>query len=114
MRTLLAVAALLLCGVSHAATLYLTEFKPGSPVTYQAANTPPLAQQVVAVAGASAQSAAFQWNTGLIRVVCDVICDVLVGGTNPVATTSMMRLSVGVPEYFQVTPGDKLAVIAGS
>lgn len=114
MRNLFALAALLLCGVSHAATLYLTELKPGSPVTYQAASMPPLAQQTVAVAGASAQSAAFQWNTALIRVVCDVICDVLVGGTNPVATTSMMRMSAGVPEYFQVMPGDKLAVIAGT
>lgn len=114
MRFLLALTLLAVSGVSHAATLYLTEFKDLPPVTYQAAPMPANASQTVAIAGASAQSAAFQWNTILVRVHCDIICNVVVGGTNPTATTSSMRMAAGQTEYFMVKGSDKLAVIAGT
>lgn len=114
MRILLALLALVACNVASAATLYLTEFKERPPVTYQAAYAPPTAEQTVAVGGGSLQSAAFQWNTALIRIQCDVICNVRIGGTNPTATTSSMRMEAGQTEYFTVAPGDKVAVIAGT
>lgn len=111
MRTLFAALALLACGLANAATLYVTEFKERPPVTYQAAWTPAVANQTVAIGGASTQSAAFQWNTALIRVHADIACHVVIGGANPVATASSMRMIAGQTEYFLVVPGDLLAVI---
>lgn len=114
MRALLALALLAFAGISHASTLYVTEFKESPPVTYQAAPMPANANQAITISGASAQSAAFQWNTVLVRVHCDVICNVNIGGTNPTATTTNMRMAAGQTEYFQVKGSDKLAVIAGT
>lgn len=116
MKSLLFVAALLLCGPSFAATLYVTEFAAAPPVSvyYQAARAPALANQTVAVGGGSLQSAAFGVTTGLVRVHCDIICNVNVGGTNPTATVTSMRLAAGQTEYFVVQAGDKVAVIAGT
>jgi hypothetical protein len=110
-RTLFAAFALLVCGLANAATLYVTEFKERPPVTYQAAWTPSVADQAITITGASAQSAAFQYNTALIRVHADVACHVVIGGTNPVATASSMRMLAGQTEYFLVQPGQLLAVI---
>ncbi len=114
MRILFALALLALASVSNAATLYLTEFKDSPPVTYQAAPMPANVNQTVAIGGGSLQSSAFAWNTILIRVHCDVICNVNIGGVSPTATTSSMRMAAGQTEYFQVKAGDKLAVIAGT
>lgn len=114
MRALLALALLAFVGVADAATLYLTEFKDSPPVTYQAAPMPANADQTVAITAGSVQSSAFAWNTILVRVHCDVICNVTIGGTNPTATTSSMRMAAGQTEYFQVKGSDKLAVIAGT
>jgi hypothetical protein len=94
-------------------TLYITEFSgpPAVSVYYQAANAPAVANQTVAIAGASAQSAVFSSTTKLVRIHTDVACMVNVGGTNPTATTSNMRLAAGQTEYFVVVPGQRLAVI---
>lgn len=113
MRILAALALLALSGVADAATLYLTEFKDSPPVTYQAAPMPANVQQTVAVGGGSLQSSAFAWNTILIRVQCDVVCNIVVG-SNPTATTTSLRLIAGQTEYFQVKASDKIAVIAGT
>lgn len=117
-RRLLAVAVVLLLaaffgGRASADTLYVTEFAgpPAVSVYFQAANTPALTEQTVAIAGASAQSAVFGGSTKLVRVHTDVACHVVVGGSNPTATTSSMRLGAGQTEYFVVTPGQRLAVI---
>jgi hypothetical protein len=40
-----------------------------------------------------------------------VACHVEVGGLNPVATPTSMRMVAGQTEYFVVTPGERLAVI---
>lgn len=114
-RKILAVAALFTCGVCDAATLYVTEF-PGAPPTsvyYQAAKVPALAQQTVGISGVQAQSNPFTSTTGLVRIHCDVICNVNFG-INPGVTTGMMRLAAGQTEYFVVNAGDKVAVIAGT
>lgn len=72
---------------------------------------PSVTVQNVAIAGASAQSAAFNANTNIIRINTDAICAVLVG-SSPTALTSSTRLVVGQTEYFGVKAGDKIAVIA--
>lgn len=116
MRFIAAVALSLFALPALAATLYVTEFTgapPGS-VYYQAAKAPAVANQTVAVGGGSLQSAAFGATTGLVRIHCDIICNVNIGSTNPTATTSSMRLAAGQTEYFVVLPGDKVAVIAGT
>lgn len=113
MRTLIFSFLALLAGAANADTLYVTEFVsvPAVSVYYQAANTPALANQTVAISGTSARSAAFNVSTGLIRIHPDVACMVLVGGTAPTAAVTSMRMAADSTEYFVVKPGDKVAVI---
>lgn len=107
------------------ATLYITEFQalgqaglptngfgPNGPT--QAAQQPPVADQTpVSITGASAQSAAFNAATTLVRIHTDSICSILFG-TNPTATTANARMVAGQTEYFGVLPGMKVAVIANT
>jgi hypothetical protein len=120
-RALLALVVVLLLGVffagrASAATLFVTEFAgpPSVSVYYQAANAPALVEQTVAIGGASVQSAVFGSSTKLVRVHADVACSVVVGGTNPTATATSMRLAAGQTEYFVVIPGQRLAVIVAA
>lgn len=107
--------ALLLCTLpTFAATVYVEEFGQYIPFYWQAAQTPGLVAQTVAIGGSSAQSSAFNARTVLIRVHTDAICSIEIGGTNPTATTSSMRFIAGQTEYFLVRPGDKLAVITNN
>lgn len=114
MKLLITLAALFVAGVANASTVYITEFTSAPPtvVLYQAAKMPAVADQTVSVGVSSTQSAAFNASTGLIRVAVDVACHVVIGGTNPTATATSMRMIAGATEYFVVKPGDKLAVIA--
>lgn len=114
MRTLLSIALLLLALPVFADTLYITEFPNNQTVTYQAVKTPPTASQKITITGASAQSAAFNSATVIIRVHADAPCSVQIGGTNPTATTTSARFAAGQTEYFLVSPGDKLAVITNT
>jgi hypothetical protein len=112
--------AVLLCmcvaAPALADTLFVTEFNgaPPTSVYYQAAKAPQLANSAITiVANTSVQSAAF--TGGLIRLLCQTsettsVCNVQIGGTNPTATGSSMRMLPGQIEYFVVVPGDKLAV----
>lgn len=114
MRIVAALTLFLALGAARADTLYITEYEGASPVTYQAALAPPLASSTVAVSASSAQSVAFNGRTKLVRLHCDVVCNVQVGGTSPTATASSARLAAGQTEYFAVAPGDRVAVIAGT
>lgn len=67
--------------------------------------------QQINVTASSQQSAAFQANTGLIRIKTDMACRIAVG-TNPTADGTSLLLAAGDTEYFGVTPGHKLAVIS--
>lgn len=100
------------------AKLYIAEFNRSDADVRshaQVAACPPLIEQTpVAIGGASAQSAAFGDQTNLIRLHADAICSVKVGGTNPTATASTMRLAADQTEYFAVKPGDKVAVISNT
>lgn len=68
-------------------------------------------QTVITTSGSSQQSAAFGAQTRQVRV-CAIsnACYVSIGG-NPTATANSVLLPVGRPEYFTVTPGQKLATL---
>ena len=70
----------------------------------------PGTSQTVAYTGTAAQSSAFQLTTTLIRVIASTDC-YLRFGSNPTATTSDMLLLANIPEYFGVTPGEKVSAI---
>ena len=102
------------------ATLYIAEFlgvaAVGTPVTLgpadaQIGGTPPQAEQTVSIGGASVPSAAFGSRTRMVRIHTDAICSIA-WGQSPVATTVNMRLAANQTEFFGVTPGFKVAVIA--
>lgn len=114
MRRLL-LAILALPSLSFATTVYIEEYSYPTPVTvyYQAASTPGVAKQTVAITASSVQSAAFSSVTRLIRVQADSICSIEIG-TSPTATATSARLTAGQTEYFIVNPGDKLAVIVNN
>lgn len=76
---------------------------------------PPTAEQTVAIAGASAASAAFANNTNLVRLSTDAICSVEFG-TAPVSTAAKARMAANQTEYFAVPLGAvyKVAVITNT
>lgn len=67
--------------------------------------------QSIPIAGVSAQSAAFGAATRIIRIVPDVNCAIAVG-PNPTAVATGTLIPASFVEYFAVSPGDKIAVIA--
>lgn len=98
------------------ATLYITEYANSlQEGGIQIAMEPMNADQTVAIAGASAASAAFQNNTRIVRLETDSICSVKFG-TAPVVTTSNRRMQAGDVEYFGVPIGAayKVAVISNT
>ncbi len=67
--------------------------------------------QVVSVTSTSAtHTTAFQTGTNVVRVQGTVNMHIKFGNS-PTATTSEMKLAPGLPEYFVVTPGQKVAAI---
>jgi hypothetical protein len=109
---LLALTACFASLQASAASCYITEV-PFTSIYYQAVPLPPIAQQKIAVTASSAQSAAFNRITYIIRVNCDVTVSIEVG-TSPVATPSKLRMPADTIEYFVVQPGDKIAFITNT
>ena len=99
------------------AKLYITELASiganDNAAALPIAALPSIADQVVAISGASAQSAAFNASTKFIRVVSDTPANIKVG-VNPTATVNTLYLAAGVPEYFGVQGLAKVAVIQGT
>lgn len=95
------------------ATLYITEFarqgRDAAGYTMVVADEPAIANQTVAIGGASAQSSAFAANTAFVRVCADAVCSIEFG-SNPTATTSTRRLPANVVEYFSVPIGGSFKV----
>ena len=96
-------------------TLIITEFgglqaSPFAP-GMSAAVLPALTRQAVAIGATSVASAAMGANTQLVRIQSDANCSFIAGAT-PVATINHEPLAANAAEYFQVTPGLKIAVIA--
>jgi len=79
----------------------------------QAGAEPAVTDQTVAISGSSAQSAAFNAKTYLVRIHTDSICSILFGA-NPTAAATNARLAANQTEYFIVQPGQKVAVISNS
>lgn len=77
------------------------------------ASMPPVATQVVAIGGSSAQSAAFNAKTKMVCLHADAICSVEFGDS-PTATANSRRLAANSTEYFEVFPGQKVAVITNT
>jgi len=71
---------------------------------------PATASSKISIGAASAPSAAIQ--SKMVRLVATSDCHVAFG-TNPtaVADGTCLFLPAGIPEYFVVNPGDKVAVI---
>lgn len=81
----------------------------------QAPKDPPVIEQpVITISGTSAQSLAFSPTTRFILITTDSICSIVVGGTNPVATTANHRMTADQVYFRGVIAGDKLAVIANT
>jgi len=95
------------------ATLYISEYSGlGSGGGYaQLAQAPAVAEQTLAIAGASAASAAFNASTKFVRLHTDAICSIAFGAA-PVATAAKMRMAANATEYFGVVAGQKVAVIS--
>lgn len=99
-------------------TMYISEYADsgnllgGLPLGAE----PCLDQAPVTISASSAQSAAFQNNTRLVRVHVDVISSIKFG-TNPTAVTvSNKRMNANTTEYFLVPMGQayKVAVVTST
>lgn len=104
------------------AKVYITEFR-GNAHAWKAAEVisapqasdddPVVEQTPITSGGASAQSAAFNGATRMIRIHTDGIISIAIG-SNPTASTNTMRLAANQTEYFGVKPGEKVAVITNT
>lgn len=99
-------------------SLYITEYS-NEGVDAQgrimpAAVAPAITTQKVTIGASSAQSAALNEATTLVRLHTDGACHVLFGA-NPTATNGNMRLAADTTEYISVktNSGLKIAVIQG-
>jgi len=100
--------------LANASTCYVSEFAAVGDSLVQVAKQPASADQApISVSGSSAQSAAFGSATRYVRLNCDVVVS-FVFGSSPTATTNNARLPANAVEYFQVTGGQKLAVISNN
>lgn len=98
------------------ADVFISEFGGSGPLVSKKygndfPQAPSLAEQKVTIGATSAASAAFNSGTSLVRVKAMAACHVVVGGSAPVATTNSMPMANGETQFFNVKPGDKVAVI---
>jgi len=101
------------------ATLYVTEYidtaRSGDATAPSFPAEAAIAEQTVAIGGASVQSSAFQNNTRYVRLHTDAICSVKFG-TNPTATATTSRMAAGSERVLGVPMGAgfKVAVITNT
>lgn len=98
------------------ATLYVTEYAASGMQRGSlsvAFGVPVVRSNNVTIGGGSAQSAAFNGNTTLIRVHTDAICSILIGAS-PTAAATDARMAADQTEYFAVAAGQKIAVITNT
>jgi hypothetical protein len=98
------------------AKLYIAEFinplKPAASQMLQLPAVPPAAGQILTYS-ATAASSAFAASTHYVRLVSDADCHLEFGaGAISATVNSVVKLTAGLPEYFCVTPGHKVAAIA--
>lgn len=99
------------------ATLFISEFAkvkvPQGTYQAQAPLQPSLADQTVAIGGASAESNAFNAATNFVLLSADAACSIAFG-VAPKAAATNFYLPANVPLLFAVTPGMKVACITNS
>lgn len=101
------------------ATLYITEIatqgQDGNTKQIILPQFPPLAEQTVAIAAGSAQSAALNASTTMVRLHTDAVCSVAIGA-NPTATAANMRMAANTSEWVSIPRGSspKIAVITNT
>lgn len=97
------------------AKLYITEFafQGGGESPLPLGQQPVIAEQTIAIGGASVQSAVFNAATRFVTVSTDAICSIKFG-TDPTATTDSMRLAADQSVSFGVQAGLKVAVISNT
>jgi hypothetical protein len=71
-------------------------------------------QQNVAIGAASALSAPFSDTTAVVRIVATSACYYRTGSGALTALTTDAYLPLGVVEYIDVNPGDRIAVLQGT
>lgn len=95
--------------------LYISEFAlaghDANGKVAQVAHQPAVADQRISISGTSAQSAALNSSTALVRVQADVACAITFG-TDPTATSSSTPLAADAAEYFTVPIGGSLKIAA--
>jgi hypothetical protein len=101
------------------AVLYITEYSTMAQVPNaapQMPQEPPIAEQTVAIGGASVQSNALNVATKFVRLHTDAICSIEFG-TNPTASATTGRMAANQTEYRgvpQLAAPLKVAVITNS
>lgn len=98
------------------ASLHITECKtigPDSAGQSMPAPMMPAVNTQVVVYTTASQSAVFNPQTTLVRLIADADA-YIVFGTNPTATNQGTLLKANVPEYFGVMPGHRLSVYDGT
>lgn len=97
------------------ATLYISEYanlgKDQRGQWVPVALEPAITDQAVTISAVSAQSAALNALTTVVRLQTDTACWVLFG-TNPTATTSKKPLNAGQTEYFCVPANSNFKIAA--
>jgi hypothetical protein len=75
------------------------------------ANNPGITVQNVSFTATAGQSAAFNRETRLLRIIADADCRIIFGA-DPTAVTTDMLVKAGSVEYFGVTPFIKVSAVA--
>jgi hypothetical protein len=99
--------------------LYISEYTELPTALYAGyrsmAPEPSILDQTVSIGGISTVSNPFSGSTNYVRLHTDAVCSVSFSTTTTaVATTINKRLATNQTEYFSVTPGGSVAVIANT
>ena len=70
--------------------------------------------KVVTIGASSTASTSTEQGTNLIRVLADADCNIAIGPTPNAETDNYIALKSGIPEWFGITPGHKVAVVERS
>lgn len=96
---------------------YITEYfqqpRDGMSLGIPAGREPSITVQKIAIGAGSIQSAAFDARTTFIAINVDATCSVAFGA-NPTATTANTRIPQDGTQFFGVSAGLKVAVIANT
>ena len=100
------------------AELHITEFELNSIApdgeSLWIGNLSQIVTQQVVTFASSTQSNAFNKRTSFVRLYADQKAFLKIDADNPVAKVEHTPIAPNSPEYFGVSPGDKLAVYDGT